>query len=121
MNLEVMSSSGSAAGEVSWIPYGTESMMLNLENGRWLMLDKTVEEEHIMSLFAPCPWTLFEAAEQGLRNISLRKRPAPAIALGVHRDALVLSMNLGRNPPNTTLLDAAMQSLLRFLEVCLRS
>lgn len=113
-----VSSSGSP---VSWVPYGTESMMFDLDKGSWLILDKTVEEEHIMSLFAPCPWTLFEAAEQGLRNINLRKRPPPAITLGVHRDTLVLSLVLGRTPPNTTLLEAAMQSLMRLLEVCLRS
>lgn len=118
MNTGAMSSSGNP---LSWVPYGTESMTFDLDNGRWLTLDKTVDEEHIMSLFTPCPWTLFEAAEQGLRNISLRKRPAPAIALGVHRDALVLSTTLGRNPPNTAVLEAAMLSLMRFLEICLRS
>lgn len=118
MNPESASSSGNSAG---WAPYGTNSAMLDLGNERWLVLDRTAEEAHIMSLFAACPWTLFEAAEQGLRNISLRKRPAPTIVLGVHRDALVLTMLLGRNTPDKTQLDTAMQTLMRFLEVCLRS
>lgn len=118
MSSGAMSSSGSP---LSWTPYDTESMMFDLDKGRWLILDKTVKDEHIMSLFAPCPWTLFEAAEQGLRNISLHKRPAPAITLGVHRDTLVLSLALGSAPPNATQLEAAIQSLIRFLEVCLRS
>lgn len=118
MNSESAYSSGSSPG---WTENGTDSAMLDLGNERWLVLDKTEEDVHILSLFATCPWTLFEAAEQGLRNISLRKRPAPAIVLGVHRDALVLTMPLGRNLPDKTQLDTATQSLMRFLEVCLRS
>jgi hypothetical protein len=91
---------------------------VDLTENRWLTLETADDGSGVMVLFTRCPWTLADAGERGLRYANLRERSGSPIALGIWRDALVLSVRLDESALRPVALENAAMELMRFSDQC---
>ncbi len=108
-----------AALPPDWLS-ATRPLRIPLDAQRWLSLEDAADGAQLLTLFTVCPWNLPEAAEQALAAVNLRERAGPVIAVGVWRDALVLSLRLNPALPAPAALDEGAYALLGFVEQYLR-
>lgn len=98
-----------------------ESNLIDLGNGRWCEIGETANGQQIVSLFMQCPWILHDVAVRGLRYVNLRERLGSPLALGIYRDALVMTLRLDPRAAGPQAMEAAVAELMRFSDLCLQS
>lgn len=89
-----------------------------IDEQRWLSLDVAVDGAALLALFFLCPWSLQESAAHALAAANLRERAGPPIAVGVYRDALVVSLRMNPALPTPVALEESAGELLRFVARC---
>jgi hypothetical protein len=101
-------------------PWAAESgdVAVDINEQRWLTFETASNGERVVALFSLCPWTLLEIAEKALRAANLRQPGGNALAVGIYREALVVSMRL-RVGSSQQEVEAAVSELARFSDMCM--
>jgi hypothetical protein len=98
----------------------SDDVAIDINEHRWLTFETASNGERMLTLFTLCPWTLLDAAERALCAASLRERSGRVLAVGIYREALVVStrLGLGLSQPE---VEAAVSELARFSDMCLNA